>query len=99
MKFTNIYATAEEKYVKNVVLYAKTGDNYLYADSTHTQKIDKDTLMNLLIKGVIVLYEGAYYTPVMFKDNTTNVSATIATNIATGASTSVVLYSEEYLAD
>ena len=30
---TVVYADAEEKYVKNVILYGKTADNYLYTDS------------------------------------------------------------------
>ena len=29
---TVVYADAEEKYVKNVILYGKTADNYLYTD-------------------------------------------------------------------
>ena len=96
MEFDVFYADSEEKYVKSYVLYGKTSDDYVYADSKHTKKIDMESLMNILKKGAVVLYEGAYYTPVSFKDNSTSVSLTIATNIATGASTSITLYSEEY---
>lgn len=99
MKFTTIYADAEEKYVKSVVLYGKASDNYVYADSACKEKIDKATLMNLLLKGVLVLYGGSYYAPIAFKDNTTNVSLTIATNVAATGSSSVTIYSSEYTAD
>ena len=42
---TVVYADAEEKYVKNVILYGKTADNYLYTDSkcSEANKVDKDT--------------------------------------------------------
>ena len=99
MKFTNNYADAEEKFVKSVVLYGKASDNYVYTDAAMTQKIDKATLMNLCLKGVLVLYGGAYYAPISFKDNTTSVSLTIATNVASTGSASVTIYSEEYSAD
>ena len=99
MKFTTIYADAEEKYVKNVVLYGQGSDNYVYADAGYTQKIDKATLLNLCMKGVLVLYGGSYYAPIAFKDNTTSASLTIATNVAASGSASVVLNSEEYSAD
>lgn len=100
-KYDVVYADAEEKYLKNIILYGKSGDNYLYAASgaTEQDKIDKDTMMELLKKGVIVSYEGAFYTPVIFKDETTKASVTIATAIATGASTAVVLYSKEHSED
>lgn len=100
-KMTCIYADAEEKYVKTVVLYGKNSDNYLYTDSACTTKLDKDTLMNLCLKGVTVLYEGAYYVPFTFKDDTSAgaTSVTIATVVNTSSSASVTLYSEEYTAD
>lgn len=101
MDFRNydvVYADAEEKFVKSVILYGKSGDNYIYSKSAATEndKIDKDALMELMKKGVVVSYEGAFHVPVIFKDETTEVSVTIATAIATGASTSVVLYSKEH---
>ena len=40
---TVVYADAEEKYVKKVILYGKTADNYLYTDSkcSEANKVDK----------------------------------------------------------
>lgn len=92
-----IYADAEQKYVMNTLLYGHT-DNYVYMDEAHTQKVDKDTLHELLSKGSIIHYESAYYTPVFWKENTGYLEVTIATAIATGASTAVVLKSSEGVA-
>lgn len=89
-----IYADAEQKYVMNTLLYGHT-DEYVYLDSAHTQKIDKDTLHEILSKGAIIHYESAYYTPVFWKENSGHLDVTIATAIATGASTAVVLKSSE----
>lgn len=92
---TKIYANSEEKFVKTVVLYGHT-DNYLYVDEGHKTKINKDDLLDLCMKGTTIKYESAYYTPVFFKENSGAVEVTIATAISTGASTAVVLYSEEH---
>lgn len=94
------YIDAEEKYVASVVLYAKkSGDTYLYEDSAHTLTVDRATLLNLLMKGlVLVSYDTGFYTPVSFKDSGSEVTVVIATAIATGASTSVTLKSKEPVA-
>lgn len=93
-----IYADAEEKYAKAVILYGKTSDNYVYSKSTmtETEKIDKDSLMELLKKGVIVKYNDDYYVPIFFSDESTHTSFTIATAISASGSTAVVLNSKEY---
>ena len=96
-----IYADAEEKFVKNIILYGKTSDNYVHATSKTTEddKIDKETLLELLKKGVVVKYNDDFYTPLFFSDETTHVALTIATAISASGSTAVVLNSEEYSAD
>lgn len=88
--FDVVYADAEEKFIKTIILYGKTSDNFVYSKSAMTEgdKIDKDTLMELLKKGVIVSYNNEFYTPVKFADKTTYTSLTI------GEST--VLNSKEY---
>lgn len=100
-KFEKIYADAEEKFVKAVVLFGKNSDDYLYSASTCTEndKIDKDTLMELLKKGVVVSYENAFYQPIFFKENAGAVEVTIATAIGSGSSTAVLFYSKEHSAD
>ena len=94
-----IYADSEEKYVKAALLYGKNADNYVYSTSACAaeDKIDKDTLLNLCKKGVIVLYEGAFYYPVSFKDDSS--AGCTSLSILTAASTLTTLNSEEYSAD
>lgn len=94
-----IYAQAEEKFAKTVVLYAHS-DNVLYLDAEHTTAVDRATLLNLCVKGLAVVFDtDTYYFPVSFKDNTTDVSVVIATSIGTGTSTSKTLKSKESSAD
>lgn len=96
-----IFADAEEKFVKTVILYGKNSNNYLHTDEKceENTRVDKDTLKNLCLKGVTISYDGAYYTPISFKEDSGHVAVTIATNIAASSSTSVTLYSKEYSAD
>lgn len=99
---TVVYADAEEKYVKNVILYGKTVDNYLYTDSkcSEVNKVDKDTLLNLCKKGVIINYNSTYYMPLFFKEESGgSVSVTFATAVSASASAATTLYSKEYSAD
>lgn len=96
-----IYADAEEKFVKNIILYGKTSDNYVHATSKTTEddKIDKETLLELLKKGAVVKYNDDFYTPISFADETTHAALTIATAISASGSTAVVLNSKEYAAE
>lgn len=98
---TNVYANADEKYVKNVILYGKASDNYLYTDSkcSEANKVDKDTLLNLCKKGVIISYDSTYYMPLFFKEEAGSVSVTFATAVSASASAATTLYSKEYSAD
>lgn len=99
---TVVYADAEEKYVKNVILYGKSSDNYLYTDSKHSEanKVDKDTLLNLCKKGVIINYNNVYYMPLFFKEESGgSVSVTFATAVTAASSAATTLYSKEYSAD
>lgn len=99
---TVVYANAEEKYVKNIILYGKTSDNYLYTDSkcSEANKVDKGTLLNLCKKGVIISYNSTYYMPLFFKEESGgSVSVTFATAVSASASAATTLYSKEYSAD
>lgn len=100
-KYTKVYADAEEKFVKNIVLYGKNSDKYIYSakEATENDKIDAETLLELLHKGVIVSYEDAFYIPVLYKNSAGVTTLTIATKIATGASTAVELNSKEFSED
>lgn len=104
-KMDHRYGDAEDKYIKTTVLYGKSGDSYLYSDaasataSTEANRIDKDTLMNLLLKGVVVSYGGVYYQPLFFSESGGSVGVTFATAISASASAATTLYSAEYSAD
>lgn len=99
--FEPVYADAEEKFVKAVVLHGKNGDKYVYSkkEATEADKIDADTLLELLHKGVIISYEGAFYVPVLYKKSAGVTTLTIATKIATGASTAIEMNSKEFSED
>lgn len=78
-----IFGDAKDKYVSNVVLYGHS-DNILYQDGGHTQAINRADLLDLCMKGlVLVSKDGSYYKPVSFKDNTTDVSVSILTAAST----------------
>lgn len=90
------FIDANEKYAASVTLYAKeTSDGYVYADAGYTINVDHDTLLNLCLKQlVVVLYKGAYYHPVYFKDSDGTVTVTVATAI-TGTAAVLDLKSKE----
>lgn len=88
------YANAEEKFAKSVVLMAHT-DNVLYMDAGHTMAVNHDDLMNLCMKGLLVVKkDSTYYRPIFFKENSGEIEVTIATAIGTGSSTSLVVKSK-----
>lgn len=60
-----IYADAEEKYVKNVVLYVSSNEK-LYYDAELTNAVNGVDLAELYLKGVVVSYAGYYCTPTGF---------------------------------
>lgn len=96
-KKTNVFIDADEKYLNKVVLYAKdTSDGFLYVDATQKTAITRVDLLNLCMKGlVLVSYKGSYYAPIYFKDNTTDVTVTIATTVNASTSASLDLKSKE----
>lgn len=94
-----IFANSEEKYVKNVVIYGKASDSYVYEDSACTKKLDKDTVSRLFLTGLLVNYAGATYPVAALKDNTAKgcVDVTIWNALASTAA-AVTLHSSEYTA-
>lgn len=91
---TKIYADSEEKFVKAVVLYGKTSNDYLHMtpECTEEDKLDKDTLMTLVHKGVIIKYDDAFYAPVAYKEN----AGALEVDILKAASAFTTLYSKEH---
>lgn len=92
-----IFIDAKDLHVESVVLYAKdTSDGFIYADAKNTQTVDRATLLDLCLKGmVLVLYKGAYHRPVFFKDSAGTVTVTIATAIGASDSAKLELKSKE----
>lgn len=80
----NIFHDANEKYLSTVVLYAKaSGDTYLYEESTTKTTVNRETLLNLCMKGLVLIsLDGTYYPIVSFKDSGSVVTVTVATTSA-----------------
>lgn len=100
MKLNVNYANADEKFVKTVTVYAKKSDNFIYADSSCTQKIDKEMMTELCVKGLaVVAYEKAFYPVAAFKENTTKkcLDVTIYDVLASTAA-AVTVHTGEYTA-
>lgn len=100
MKLNVNYANADEKFVKTVTVYAKKSDNFIYADAACTQKIDKEMMTELCVKGLaVVSYEKAFYPVAAFKENTTKkcLDVTIYDVLASTAA-AVTVHTGEYTA-
>lgn len=100
MKLNVNYANADEKFVKTVTVYAKKSDNFIYADAACTQKIDKEMMTELCVKGLaLVSYEKAFYPVAAYKENTTKkcLDVTIYDVLASTAA-AVTVHTGEYTA-
>lgn len=90
-----VYADSKDLHVCKVVLYAHS-DNVLYYDAEHTTSVSHEELMDLLKKGLVLVFnEDTYHYPVFFKDEGAEVKVTVATSIGTGTSTSAEYKSKE----
>ena len=87
-----IYADSENKYVKNIVLYARDNDEYAYLDEAFTEKVDRDTLFNLCVNGVLVRKNTDVFIPYCF---TTPDANYITIKFGNGSSSNTA-YSREY---
>lgn len=86
-----IYNDAKDKNVSTVIVYGDSDNGYVYTDAKKQNKIAKDVLLDLYFKGMTVSYEGAYLTPVSYKDNTTDACIKVV-----GDSGNVTFYSAEH---
>ena len=87
-----IYADSENKYVKNTVLYVKDNDEYAYLDEAFTEKVDRDTLFNLCVNGVLVQKNTDVFIPYCF---TTPDADYLTIKFGNGSSSNTA-YSMEY---
>lgn len=99
MKYDINYANSEEKFVKSVTLYGKNSDNYLYSDAkcTATNKVDGETVMNLFLKGMLVIsYDSkGVFRPLAAKTESKGVSVNFMS--VPSAGTMTTLYSAEHV--
>lgn len=76
---TKIFVDAEEKFLSKVVVYATADDGELCYDSTKNQQVPKNELMNLLMKGLVLIkHEDAFYVPANFSDKTTHIEVNVS---------------------
>lgn len=67
MKQNNVYANADEKFVKRVLVHANDSNNLFYDDAATAEPVKADDLKDLFIKGMtVVTSDGAMYNPVYF---------------------------------
>lgn len=66
IKLDAIFSDADEKWVKNIVLYGNGKDNYLYVDKTFTEayRVTKKILIEIFKKGLIIFCDGIFYFPI-----------------------------------
>lgn len=88
-----IYADSENKYVKNTVLYVRDNDEYAYLDEAFTEKVDRDTLFNLCVNGVLVQKNTDVFIPYCF----TTPDADYLTIKFGNGSSSYTAYSREHI--
>lgn len=62
-----IYANGDEKFVKTTVLYANGSKALYYDKAAKTDKVMKNDLQDLFLKGVVVFMSDVYYKPVCLK--------------------------------
>lgn len=66
-KRVTINAGYDDKYVKTVVLYANSSKALFYDKEAKVDKVAKDDLKDLFLKGVVVFMTDTYYAPVCLK--------------------------------
>lgn len=79
-KKTYIYAHADEKNAKTLLLYANSSKALFYDEAAKEDKVAKADLKDLFVKGVTIAYSGDYYKPVCVK--TTGLIASDGTSTA-----------------
>ena len=87
-----IYADSENKYVKNTVLYVRDNDEYAYLDEAFTEKVDRDTLFNLCVDGILLQKNTDVFIPYCF----TTPDANYLTIKFGDGSSSYTIHSMEY---
>lgn len=86
-----IFRRVEDEHLRNLVLYAKDSDPHLTLDKEGNKKIDKENLMELLMRGyVIISLNNEYLIPTKF-----SITDSYVTVICAGDGTAKTFYSKE----
>ena len=86
-----IFRRVEDEHLRNLVLYAKDSDPHLTLDKEGNKKIDKENLMELLMRGyVIISLNNEYLIPTKFSITDSYVTVKCA-----GDGTAKTFYSKE----
>lgn len=73
-----IVADEGEQYIKNLVLYASADAAHVTTDSKHANEVDKDTLLELVLKGAVIKVDTAYYIPTKVEETSGYLTVTCA---------------------
>lgn len=86
-----IFRRVEDEHLRNLVLYATADGSHLTLDKKGTKKIDKENLMELLMRGyVIISLNNEYLIPTKF-----SITDSYVTVICSGDDTAKTFYSKE----
>lgn len=86
-----IQAKEQEVYTKNAVLYASADEGKVSSDKEGVNKLDKDTVLRLLLTGALVVVSDAYYVPTKFSVT----GAYVTIECAGDGTTGITVYSSE----
>lgn len=67
IKKDEINSRYDERFVKTTILYANSSKALFYDKEAKTDKVKKDELTDLFLKGVVVFMTDVYYKPVCLK--------------------------------
>ena len=86
-----IFSRVEDEHIRNLVLYATADASHLTLDKEGNKKIDKENLMELLMRGyVIISLDDEYLIPTKF-----SITGSYVTVICSGDGTAKTFYSKE----
>ena len=86
-----IFSRVEDEHIRNLVLYATADASHLTLDKEGNKKIDKENLMELLMRGyVIISLNNEYLIPTKF-----SITGSYVTVICAGDGTAKTFYSKE----
>ena len=73
-EFDVVYADADEKALETIMLYGQSNDDFVYfkPEMDESVKMEQKDLLNILLKGAKIDYDGVVYTPKTFSETDTH---------------------------